>query len=150
MAISQSQHPSLSFQHNHRICFLIVCLALVLSSLAPAEDAIDRFAAKRLEKTHQALVALQAARKEVPRAPGPLHEYRANLQCPLASPTTAAGPLRRSSRPAKKAGTSVLMFTEHPAPHYDFVIDGHQGIKDGVLCIPGAEMKGIPCTRVRV
>jgi hypothetical protein len=36
----------------------------------------------------------------------------------------------------------VLMFTEHPAGSYDFFTDGHQGTKDGVLLIPGAEMKG--------
>src|SRR6185295_1376641 len=44
---------------------------------------------------------------------------------------------------AKAVGTQVLMFTEHPAETYDFVADGHQGTKDGVLLIPGAEMKGL-------
>ena len=34
------------------------------------------------------------------------------------------------------------MFTEHPADHYDFFVDGNQGLKDGVLMIPGAEMQG--------
>jgi hypothetical protein len=44
---------------------------------------------------------------------------------------------------AKRADTDVIMFTEHPAPHYDFVKDGHQGLRDGVLLIPGAETKGL-------
>lgn len=34
------------------------------------------------------------------------------------------------------------MFTEHPAEHYDFFVDGNQGMKDGMLMIPGAEMQG--------
>jgi len=34
------------------------------------------------------------------------------------------------------------MFSEHPADHYDFFVDGNQGLKDGVLMIPGAEMQG--------
>ena len=34
------------------------------------------------------------------------------------------------------------MFTEHPASHYDYVNDGHRGLKDGVLLIPGAETEG--------
>jgi hypothetical protein len=34
------------------------------------------------------------------------------------------------------------MFSEHPASHYDYVKDGHRGVKDGVLLIPGAETQG--------
>lgn len=127
-----------------RIFFLIgaFIVGLVLSTDLTAEDAIDRFTAKRLEKTHQALVALQAARKEVPRT-GPLHEYRANLHVHSAFSHDSRGTIEEIVAAAKKVGTQVLMFTEHPASHYDFVIDGHQGLKDGVLCIPGAEMKGM-------
>ena len=43
---------------------------------------------------------------------------------------------------AKKVGTRVLMFTEHPSEKYDYFKDGHQGIRDGVLLIPGAETDG--------
>src|SRR5262249_9115622 len=32
--------------------------------------------------------------------------------------------------------------TEHPADHYDFFKDGHQGTRDGVLLVPGAETRG--------
>jgi len=39
----------------------------------------------------------------------------------------------------------VLMFAEHPADHYDFFADGHRGLNDGVLLIPGAEMRGFLC-----
>src|SRR5207244_4860110 len=43
---------------------------------------------------------------------------------------------------AKATGTRVLMFTEHPSERYDYFKDGHQGMKDGVLLIPGAETNG--------
>src|SRR6266404_3485844 len=43
---------------------------------------------------------------------------------------------------AKKVGTRVLMFTEHPNEKYDFFKDGHRGMRDGVLLIPGAETDG--------
>ncbi len=36
----------------------------------------------------------------------------------------------------------VILFTEHPASHYDYVNDGHHGLTDGVLLIPGAETDG--------
>lgn len=117
-------------------------LALCFGMTAFAEDAIDRLTAKRLEKTHQALVALQAARKDIPRT-GPLQEYRVNMHVHSAFSHDSRGKIEEIVSAAKKAGTQVLMFTEHPAPHYDFVLDGHQGMKDGVLCIPGAEMKGM-------
>jgi hypothetical protein len=34
------------------------------------------------------------------------------------------------------------MFSEHPATTYDYFIDGHRGVKEGVLLIPGAETGG--------
>ena len=43
----------------------------------------------------------------------------------------------------KRAGSDALLFTEHPAAHYDFVTDGHTGLVDGVLLVPGAETKGM-------
>ncbi len=121
---------------------LFLGLVLGFASVVSAEDAIDRLTAKRLEKVHKSLVALQAARKDIPRT-GPLQEYRANMHVHSAFFHDSRGTIDEIVAAAKKAGTQVLMFTEHPAPHYDFVIDGHQGLKDGVLCIPGAEMKGM-------
>src|SRR5260370_34881434 len=34
------------------------------------------------------------------------------------------------------------MFTEHPSEKSDYFKDGHRGMKDGVLMIPGAETGG--------
>ena len=44
---------------------------------------------------------------------------------------------------AKKVGVRVIMFTEHPAPHRDYFKEGHRGMVDGVLLIPGAEYPGL-------
>jgi len=120
----------------------MLSLVLSLGSFTFAEDAIDRLTAKRLEKVHQALAAFQSARKEIPRT-GPLQEYRVNLHVHSAFSHDSRGTIEEIVAAAKKAGTQVLMFTEHPASHYDFVLDGHRGVKDGVLCIAGAEMKGM-------
>ena len=43
---------------------------------------------------------------------------------------------------AKAVGVRAILFTEHPADHYDYITDGHQGLVDGVLLIPGAESGG--------
>ena len=105
-------------------------------------DALDRLTAERLEATHQAVLKLRTERREVPR-PGPLREFRANLHVHSAFSHDSRGTIDEIVAAAKLVGTKVLMFTEHPADHYDFVKDGHQGLRDGVLLIPGAEAKGM-------
>ncbi len=109
---------------------------------ANADDAVDRITAKRLEAVHQAVLKFKVERRDVPRL-GSLKEYRANLHVHSAFSHDSRGKIDEIVTAAKAAGTQVLMFTEHPADHYDFFKDGHQGIRDGVLLIPGAEMKGL-------
>ena len=43
---------------------------------------------------------------------------------------------------ANEVGVRVIMFCEHPAGGYDYFMDGHRGVRDGVLFIPGAETNG--------
>jgi len=119
-----------------------LAIALVLGSAAAADDALDRLAAERLEAVQQSLVALKAQRRELVR-PGPLQEYRANLHVHSALSHDSRGKIEEIVAAAKTVGTQVLMFTEHPAEHFDFFRDGHQGLRDGVLLVPGAETKGL-------
>ncbi len=111
-------------------------------SSANADDALDRFTVERLEAVHQAVLGLQSQRLDIPRS-GALREYRANLHVHSAFSHDSRGTIDEIVAAAKKVGTQVLMFTEHPADHYDFFVDGHRGTNDGVLLIPGAEMKGL-------
>ncbi len=43
---------------------------------------------------------------------------------------------------AKESQVRVIMFSEHPASSYDYIMDGHRGVQGGVLLIPGAETEG--------
>jgi hypothetical protein len=106
------------------------------------DNALDRFALERLRAVHEAVVRLASQRREVPRG-GELGEYRANLHVHSAFSHDSRGTIEEIVAAAKKAGTKVLMFTEHPADHYDFYLDGHRGMRDGVLLVPGAETKGM-------
>jgi len=128
----------------HRIvCQGLACLVILVGlSATLAEDAISRLAPDKLEAVHQAVLKLRTARKELTRT-GPLKEYRANLHVHSALSHDSRGTIEEIVAAAKATGTQVLMFTEHPAETYDFFADGHQGTKDGVLLIPGAEMKGL-------
>ena len=44
---------------------------------------------------------------------------------------------------AKKLGIKVICFTEHPNPPRDYIKEGHHGMVDGVLLIPGYEFNGL-------
>ena len=118
-----------------------VAVAIVAGSVG-AEDAIDRLAPERVAKVHEAVAAFAAARKPLERG-GDLHEYRCNLHVHSAFSHDSRGKIGDIIAAAKRAGTDALLFTEHPAAHYDFVADGHSGIVDGVLLVPGAETKGM-------
>ncbi|MFO0919382.1 MAG: hypothetical protein U0872_13860 [Planctomycetaceae bacterium] len=106
-----------------------------------AGDGLKRLTSERLAATADAVEKLKAERKELKR-PGPYREYRANLHVHSAFSHDSRGKIDEIVAAAKKVGTSILMFNEHPAPHYDFFADGHRGLHDGVLLIPGAEMRG--------
>lgn len=113
-----------------------------LGSYAAAEDAIDRLAPKRIAEIHEAVEALRIKRKPIER-PGPFADYRANLHVHSRLSHDSRGTPEEIVAAANKVGTKVILFSEHPAAHYDFVTDGHSGMKDGVLLIPGAEAKGL-------
>ncbi|MCC6508029.1 MAG: PHP domain-containing protein [Pirellulaceae bacterium] len=128
-----------------RLCLL--SLIAVVSSWIPsnclaAEDAIDRLTDKRLAALRQAISQLATERKELPRS-NPFRDYRANLHVHSLLSHDSRITLAEILVAAKKAGTEVLMFSEHPADHYDYFTDGHSGLRDGVLLIPGAEMQGM-------
>lgn len=122
------------------------CAALLLFAAGSvhADDALSRLTADKLAATTKAVAQLQAERKELER-PGEFQDFRANLHVHSAFSHDSRGKIDDIVAAAKKVGTRVLMFNEHPADHYDFFKDGHRGLKDGVLLIPGAEMRGFLC-----
>jgi hypothetical protein len=121
------------------ICSIVL---IAILPVARAEDALDRLSLARLAAMHQAVEQFRADRRELPRT-GPYREYRANLHVHSAFSHDSRGEIGSIVAAAKRAGTSVLLFNEHPADHYDYVADGHRGVRDGVLLIPGAEQKGL-------
>lgn len=112
----------------------------ILSSKSSA-DALAKLKSDKLEAVHQAIQALRDEWRPLPR-PGPYREYRANLHVHSSLSHDSRGTIEEIVSAAKSAGTSVLMFTEHPSDKYDYFKDGHRGLKDGVLLIPGAETGG--------
>jgi PHP domain len=119
---------------------LAVCVLLAVASGTRA-DALAKLKEDKLAAVHAAIAALRSQREEVER-PSPLHDYRANLHVHSALSHDSRGKIEEIVAAAKAVGTRVLMFTEHPSDKADFFTQGHQGMRDGVLLIPGAETDG--------
>jgi hypothetical protein len=123
------------------VAFVWIAAAVAPMASAFAFDAMENLKAERLEAVHQSVLALRSQLTEIPRT-GPYQEHRANLHVHSHWSHDSVGTVDEIVAAARATGTTVLMFTEHPADHYDFFVDGNQGVKDGVLMIPGAEMQG--------
>lgn len=121
-----------------------VLTGLLFLRASHAGEGLSRLTEQRLDQTTKAVAKLQAERKNLKR-PGDYQDFRANLHVHSAFSHDSRGKIDDIVAAAKRAGTQVLMFNEHPAPHYDFFHDGHRGLKDGVLLVPGAEMRGFLC-----
>jgi hypothetical protein len=122
-------------------CMVAVVLFNGWTRMSISEDAVDRLKMDQLRAQHEAIVEL-SARRNPTQVKRPYQDFRANLHVHSAFSHDSRGKIEQIVASAKAAGTNVIMFSEHPAPHYDFFLDGHQGVHDGVLMIPGAEMKG--------
>lgn len=121
-----------------------LCATLLLVLLAGGwarGDAFERMRIEKLEAVHRAVAALAKERRSLPPPPG-YKDIRAILHLHSAFSHDSRGKIEEIAAAAKKAGVEALLFTEHPADHYDFVKDGHRGLRDGILLIPGAETTG--------
>jgi hypothetical protein len=123
--------------------------AILMTALLPggsgfvrAADALDRLEAGRLGRIAAARAELAAARRAVVRT-GTLREYRVNLHVHSLLSHDSRGTVAEIVAAARAAGTDAVFFTEHPTAAYDFVADGHAGLHDGVLLVPGAETQGL-------
>jgi hypothetical protein len=121
-----------------RVALVIGILALHRMARA---DALDKLRAEKLQSVHQAILALKSQRQALSR-PGPFTEFRANLHVHSGLSHDSRGKIEDIVAAARAVGTRVLMFTEHPSERHDYFTDGHQGTRDGVLLIPGAETNG--------
>ncbi len=126
------------------LCFIVLALGLV-SLLTPRNgwaDAMDRLKIPQLKQLRAAIEILREDREPVTLESG-YTDYRAILHAHSHWSHDSNSSPEEVREGAKKAGVKIVMFTEHPADNYDYFKDGHRGLKDGVLFIPGAETKGL-------
>ena len=121
---------------------LLATFVLLLVGAAQAQgDAMERMRPEKLRATHERIEALKNERREVSLSSG-YDDVRTLLHVHSKLSHDSRGTVDEIVAAAKEADVRVILFSEHPAAHYDFVTDGHRGMKDGVLLIPGAESGG--------
>jgi hypothetical protein len=141
-ATQKDQQQETDIAGRYDLCFFAAILLVLSCSPSDSRaDALSKLKPEKLEAVHQAIQALRADWRPVPRS-GPYREYRANLHVHSSLSHDSRGTIEEIVSAAKKVGTSILMFTEHPSDKYDYLKDGHRGLNDGVLLIPGAETGG--------
>jgi len=120
----------------------IAVLALFASGVVIRGDAVDRLKPAYLKSLHEAVEGLRHDRQPV-SLPSAYHDFRGVMHVHSLLSHDSRGTVDEIIAAAKKVGVKVILFTEHPAPHYDYFKDGHRGMVDGVLLIPGAEYAGL-------
>lgn len=105
-------------------------------------DAVDRLKPEYLKSLHAAIEGLKQDRQTVV-LPSQFTDYRGAMHVHSGLSHDSRSPLSEVVAGAKKAGLRFVMFTEHPVPGHDYFKEGHRGLVDGVLLIPGAELTGL-------
>jgi hypothetical protein len=124
------------------VIFCILAGVTVCVGPAARGDAVDRLQPDYLKSLHAAVEGLKGDRQSV-SLPSTFTDYRAAIHVHSGLSHDSRSPLAEVVAGAKKAGVRILMFTEHPVPHHDYFKEGHRGMVDGVLLIPGAELTGL-------
>ncbi len=130
---------------------LSLCLTLLFTATSSVADetktelprkrvALERLALPHLQATHADVQKLKALRQPVPSLPG-LHDYRSILHAHAEDSAHTGGTRPEMLADAKKADVKVILLTDHFRPPGDFM-DSWRGIRDGVLFIPGSEIRG--------
>ncbi len=120
---------------------LFVLIVLTITPRLAVGDAMERAKLEKLRATHEKVEALKKDWHKVSLDSG-YDDVRALLHVHSAFSHDSRGTIDEILAAAKKVGVRAILFTEHPASHYDYIGDGHHGLKDGVLLIPGAETEG--------
>jgi len=120
----------------------LLLLAIVGGPAASAwGDAMERMRPEKLRAAHEQIEAFKKQRQPVALTSG-YDDVRSLLHVHSFLSHDSRAQVPEIVAGAKEAGARVILFSNHPASHYDYINDGHRGMNDGVLLIPGAETGG--------
>ncbi len=107
----------------------------------PKHSNLERLRLERLAAAHADVARLAPQRINIPQRPG-LNDYRCILHAHAEDSEHTGGTLAEMLADAKKAGVHAVLLSDHYRPPRDFIDGRWRGLKDGVLFIPGAEVRG--------
>ena len=94
-----------------------------------------------LKTAHDDVARFQKHRQSLPPLPS-LHDYRAILHAHAEDSAHTGGTRPEMLVDAKKAGVNAILLTDHYRPPHDFIKESWRGMHEGVLFIPGSEIRG--------
>jgi hypothetical protein len=134
------------FRRSHRL----VLIGLIAASAAmagevdaprPKYSPAERLAPARLKAAHEDAIRIQSARRVLPPIAG-RNDYRAILHAHAEDSAHTGGTRLEMLSEAKRAGVHAILLTDHYRPPKDFITGSWRGVREGVLFIPGSEIRG--------
>ncbi len=126
----------------------LVLTLLVTMLVAAATDPLPRkhtnatrLSLERLAATHSDVEKLKTLRVADPPRPG-MTDFRCILHAHAEDSTHTGGTLAEMIADAKKTGVHAILLSDHYRPPADFMDTRRRGLRDGVLLIPGSEVRG--------
>jgi hypothetical protein len=120
---------------------LLVSVATASEPLQRKYTNIERLSLVRLAAVHDDVHKLNEQRRSIPHLPA-LNDYRCILHAHAEDSSHTGGTLFEMLGDAKQAGVSAILLTDHYRPPRDFINGRWRGMKNGVLFIPGSEVRG--------
>src|SRR4051812_39796914 len=122
---------------------LLACVAAGDAAEPPPRkySNVERLALARLAAVHDDVEHLKSRRVAIPPLSG-LTDYRCILHAHAEDSTHTGGTLPELLADAKAAGVHAVLLTDHYRPPRDFIDGRWRGLKDGVLFVPGSEVRG--------
>jgi hypothetical protein len=107
----------------------------------PRYSPVERMARERLKAAHGDVARLAGTRRDLPALTG-LNDYRAILHAHAEDSAHTGGTRPEMLAEAKKAGVLAILLSDHYRPPRDFMTESWRGLRDGVLFVPGSEVRG--------
>lgn len=107
----------------------------------PRVTSSQRLSRDRLKATHEAVGRIAKTRRMLD-PPAGFHDYRAILHAHAEDSAHTGGTRVEILAEARRAGVDAILLSDHYRPPRDFVTESWRGLREGVLFIPGSEVRG--------
>jgi hypothetical protein len=138
-----SPFPCLGKNLTRLLSLALLSSPLLAQTKVPVRkySSVERMQTVHLKAAHADAVRFQQQRQTLPSLPG-LHDYRAILHAHAEDSAHTGGTRPEMLADAKKTGVQAILLTDHYRPPRDFIRQSWRGLHDGVLFVPGSEIRG--------